>query len=255
MTRIEFDRVHKAFDAKAVLQGLSLSLAAGESLALIGRSGSGKSVTLRCLLGLLHPDAGHIYVDGQQIATLRGPALQRHRSRIGMLFQNAALFDSLPVWHNVAFRLLEQGMRTAQAREKAVALLALVDLSPDAADLSPADLSGGMQKRVGLARALAGDPDILLFDEPTTGLDPISAAHINTLIAQVRAARGATALTITHDLDSARRIADRIALLHGGQIVWTGTPAALEGDPHPALRQFVDGNPDGPLTQQSVPRG
>ena len=214
---IRFDQVHKSFGPKAVLQGLDLEIARGESLVLIGRSGTGKSVTLKCFLGLMQPDQGTISVEGASTT-------QEVRDKTGMLFQGAALFDSLPVWKNVGFRLIEQGAKNVRA--KVDALLKQVDLDSSVGDLRPSDLSGGMQKRVGLARAIAGEPEILLFDEPTTGLDPISGAQINALIASLRKERGATSLTITHDLASAREIADRVALLHQGRIVWQGAPSA-----------------------------
>ena len=254
---IDFQNVQKRFGPKEVLLGLNMSIERGESLVLIGRSGTGKSVTLKCFLGLMQPDAGQIKLEGSTLLNLRGTARRWHMDRVGMLFQGAALFDSLPVWKNVGFRLLER--RAAQShkevRKTVDALLEQVDLPAAVGDLRPADLSGGMQKRVGLARALAGDPEILLFDEPTTGLDPISGAQINRLIAALRAARGATSLTITQDLDSARQIADRVALLHQGQIVWSGPPETLDTDPDPFIRQFVDGEADGPLTSSDGTNG
>ena len=244
---IEFKDVHKGFGDKQVLRGLHLTLAAGQSLVLLGRSGTGKSVALKCFLGLLQPDQGHINLEGQNLQALKGQDRRAFMDRIGMLFQGAALFDSLSVWRNISFRPLNQGRK--DARELAMGLLDQVGLPSHVADLRPADLSGGMQKRVGLARALAGDPHILLFDEPTTGLDPISAAQINTLIAKLRAERGATSLTITHDLDSARKIADRVALLHEGRICWSGTPEQLDTATDPHIRQFVDGLGEGPLNR------
>ena len=232
---IHFEKVHKSFGSKTILQGLDLDIARGKSLVLIGRSGTGKSVALKCLLGLIQPDQGQVRLEGGNIL-----------NRTGMLFQGAALFDSLPIWRNIGFRLLQQGHRNVRAQVSD--LLAQVGLDARVGDLRPSDLSDGMQKRVGLARALAGEPEILLFDEPTTGLDPISSAQINELIASLHKERGATSLTITHDLSSARQIADRVALLHKGQIVWEGTPNALDSDPDPLLRQFVDGRSEGPLT-------
>lgn len=232
---IRFQDVHKSFGPKAVLRGLNLEIAKGESLVLIGRSGTGKSVTLKCFLGLMQPDKGSVELEGGHVL-----------GRTGMLFQGAALFDSLPVWRNIGFRLIEQG--ASDVRGRVNDLLAQVGLDTSVGDLRPSDLSGGMQKRAGLARALAGEPEILLFDEPTTGLDPISGAQINELISSLRKERGATSLTITHDLSSARQIADRVALLHEGKIVWEGLPTALDSDPDPMLRQFVDGQSEGPLT-------
>ncbi len=237
----------KSFGSKAVLRGLNLQIERGESLVLLGRSGVGKSVTLKCFLGLMPPDSGHIDLEGESLLSLSRARQRAVRDRVGLLFQGGALFDSLPVWKNIGFRLIER--REPEVRATALNLLAQVDLPASVADLSPAELSGGMQKRVGLARALAGNPDILLFDEPTTGLDPISAAQINTLIANLRQQRGATSLTITHDLGSARTIADRVALLHAGRVVWTGTPQALDREGDPRLRQFVDAAPTGPLSR------
>ena len=253
MSFITFDRVAKSFGSKTVLTSLSMSLAAGQSLVLLGRSGTGKSVSLKCFLGLMKPDSGSIELDGLSVIGLSPRARRAQMDRVGMLFQGGALFDSLPVWRNIAFRLIEQGAR--DARDQAIALLDQVDLPASVADLRPSDLSGGMQKRVGLARALAGNPEILLFDEPTAGLDPISAAQINALIGQLTHARGATALTITHNLDSARQIADQVALLHEGQICWTGTPKDMDESPDPAIRQFVDGTSEGPLTHESLTHG
>lgn len=243
---IQFSNVHKAFGPKTVLTDLNLSVAKGESLVILGQSGTGKSVTLKCFLGLLRPDAGTISLDGQDITHARGTARQAQMDQIGMLFQGAALFDSLPVWRNIGFRLLGRG--ESHVRAKVDALLDSVGLAASVGDLRPSDLSGGMQKRVGLARALAGDPDILLFDEPTTGLDPISGAQINALIASLRKKRGATSLTITHDLSSARAIADRVVLLHDGKVCWSGSPKELETSDNARLRQFVDGLAEGPLT-------
>ena len=250
---IQFSGVHKAFGDKAVLRGLDLSIAKGESLVILGQSGTGKSVTLKCFLGLMQPDAGSISLAGQDITHATGKARQAQMDQVGMLFQGAALFDSLPVWRNIGFRLINRG--APRVRATVDALLASVGLEPSVGDLRPSDLSGGMQKRVGLARALAGDPEILLFDEPTTGLDPISGAQINDLIASLRKERGATSLTITHDLSSARAIADRVVLLHQGQVCWSGKPGALDSSTDPHLRQFVDGRANGPLTAQEAPHG
>jgi len=222
---IELKGVHKAFGAKKVLQGVDLKVGRGESLVLLGASGSGKSVTLKLLLGLEKADKGKVEVA---------------EDRIGMLFQNAALFDSMSVWENVAFALLNNlHMDEEEAREVAIAKLASVGLPANAADLMPADLSGGMRKRVGLARAIADNPKILLFDEPTTGLDPIMSDIINELIIKVVKELGATALTITHDMRSARRIADRVAMLLDGQIVWTGTPDRLSSANHQYVADFA----------------
>ena len=222
---IEMKKLRKAFGRKEVLKDFNLSVARGESLVLLGASGAGKSVALKLILGLERPNSGEVIVRG-------GP--------IGMLFQNGALFDSLTVWENVAFELIEnQGWDAAKARSFAIKILADVGLPAHVADMSPSDLSGGMRKRVGLARAIASSPQIILFDEPTTGLDPIMSEVINSLIAKTVRRMGATAITITHDLLSARKIADRIVMLEEGRIVWTGKPAELARAKNAYVRKFV----------------
>ena len=226
----------KSFGAKRVLDGADLDLAMGESLVVIGGSGTGKSVLLRCILGLETPDAGEILWQGRPLAGQRA-AFMDH---FGMLFQNAALFDSLPVWRNVAFRLLRTQPK-ARARAIAIEKLARVGLGPEVADLYPAELSGGMRKRAGLARAIAADPKVIFFDEPTTGLDPIRAATINTLIRGIVDETGATAITITHDMSSARSIADRVALLDRGRLRWQGSVAEMDAAEDDYLRDFVAG--------------
>ncbi|MEF9603896.1 ATP-binding cassette domain-containing protein [Paracoccus sp. PXZ] len=226
----------KSFGAKRVLDGADLDLAMGESLVVIGGSGTGKSVLLRCILGLETPDAGEILWRGRPLAGQRA-AFMDH---FGMLFQNAALFDSLPVWRNVAFRLLRTQPK-ARARAIAIEKLARVGLGPEVADLYPAELSGGMRKRAGLARAIAADPKVIFFDEPTTGLDPIRAATINTLIRGIVDETGATAITITHDMSSARSIADRVALLDRGRLRWQGSVAEMDAAEDDYLRDFVAG--------------
>lgn len=223
----------KSFGARRVLDGVDLDLPEGESLVVIGGSGTGKSVLLRCILGLEAPDAGSIMWNGAPI----GPGFMDH---FGMLFQNAALFDSLPVWRNVAFRLLRT-MPRAQARAIAIDKLARVGLGPEVADLYPAALSGGMRKRAGLARAIAADPRVIFFDEPTTGLDPIRAATINALIRDIVDETGATAITITHDMSSVRAIADRVALLDRGRLRWQGPVAQMDAAPDDYLRDFIAG--------------
>jgi phospholipid/cholesterol/gamma-HCH transport system ATP-binding protein len=230
--------LHKAFDGAPVLNGVSFDVAKGESLVVIGGSGAGKSVLLRCILGLERLDAGSIRVDGTPGIDL---------GRVGMLFQGAALFDSLPVWENVAFRILQGPLSRMQSKERAVETLRRVGLSPDVADKYPAELSGGMRKRVGLARAIADDPDIIFFDEPTTGLDPIKARVINDLIREVVAQMGATTITITHDMSSVHAIADRVAMLHAGRVQWIGARAAMAGADDPYLQQFIAGATDGPI--------
>lgn len=226
----------KSFGDKRVLDRVDLDLAQGESLVVIGGSGTGKSVLLRCILGLESPDAGTILWRGRPLAEQRTEFMDG----FGMLFQNAALFDSLPVWRNVAFRLLRR-MPKARARAIAVEKLARVGLGPEVADLYPAELSGGMRKRAGLARAIAADPRVIFFDEPTTGLDPIRAATINELIRDIVNEAGATAITITHDMSSARAIADRVALLDRGRLRWQGTVADMDGVQDEYLRDFIAG--------------
>lgn len=248
MTKLSLRGVEKAFGANRVLRGVDLEVAAGESLVVIGASGTGKSVLLKCILGLVSPDAGSIRLDGQELVGLKGRALDAVRARFGMLFQGAALFDSLPVWRNVTFALTSgRTGRKAELRARAIAELERVGLAPEVADLRPAELSGGMQKRVGLARALAARPEILFFDEPTTGLDPIMAEVINRLIREQVTALGVTAVTITHDMGSVRRIADRVAMLAEGRIVWEGPPSSLDSSGNAHVDQFVHGRVEGPI--------
>ena len=249
--KISLRGVRKSFGSKRVLDGIDLDIPAGESMVVIGGSGSGKSVTIKCILGLLRPDAGRIEVDGENVTRLGGARRDTLLRRFGMLFQGSALFDSLPVWQNVAFGLIQgRGMRRDQAREIAIEKLAAVGLGPDVGELSPAELSGGMQKRVALARAIAANPEIIFFDEPTTGLDPIMADVINDLIKQCVHNLGATALSITHDMASVRKIADHVAMIYDGRIVWTGTAAAIDHSGNPYVEQFVHGKADGPIKMQ-----
>jgi phospholipid/cholesterol/gamma-HCH transport system ATP-binding protein len=246
--KILLDGVSKAFDGNIVLDGVSLGVEPGESLAIIGQSGSGKSVTLKCILGLLQPDRGSIQVDGEEMVGLQGQALDRMRAKFGMLFQGSALFDSLPIWRNVTFGLT-QGRRTDGARMRAIAEenLERVGLDRRVLNLRPSELSGGMQKRVALARAIAPRPEIIFFDEPTTGLDPIRADVINDLIVSLVDDLGVTALTITHDMASARKIAHRVAMLYEGKIVWIGPRDRLYDSGNPYVDQFVQGRADGPI--------
>ncbi len=238
--------VHKAFGKNRVLRGVNLTIPSGESMVIIGGSGTGKSVLLKCILGLVHPDSGSIAVDGEDADT---KARDAFLARFGMLFQGGALFDSLPVWQNVAFRLLRGSLKRpkAEAREIAIEKLRRVGLKAETADLFPAELSGGMQKRVGLARAIAAEPEIIFFDEPTTGLDPIMAGVINELIREIVTEMGATAMTITHDMTSVRAIADRVAMLHDGVIQWTGPIAEMDSTPDPYVQQFIHGRAEGPI--------
>lgn len=246
--RLELIDVQKSFGPKVVLNGLNLALAEGESVVVIGGSGSGKSVMLKCILGLLHPDSGQIRIDGEDTANMRGAARERALTRFGMLFQSAALFDSLTVWENVAFGLIEgAGMVREQARAIAVDKLFKVGMGEDMAEADPAGLSGGMRKRVGLARAIATEPDIILFDEPTTGLDPIMGDIINNLITECVQSLGATTLTISHDMSSARTIADRVAMLYNGQIIWAGPVDQIDHCDNEFVDQFIHGREEGPF--------
>jgi phospholipid/cholesterol/gamma-HCH transport system ATP-binding protein len=246
--RIRLRGVCKAFGDKIVLDGVDLDVPVGTSLVVIGGSGSGKSVLLKCILGLLEADAGSIEIDGRDLAAMNTAERAAARARIGMLFQNGALFDSLPVWENVAFGLLARGgISRADARSRAADHLAQVGLAASVGALSPAELSGGMQKRVALARAIAARPDILFFDEPTTGLDPIMWAVIDGLIVDCVKRLGSTALAITHDMASARRIGDAAAMLHQGRIVWHGPADRLMDSGNPEVDQFTHGRRDGPI--------
>ncbi len=240
---IELRGITKAFGNNAVLRGVDLSVTKGESLVVIGGSGTGKSVLLKCILGIVQPDAGEILLHGKPLD--RDVFLQD----FGMLFQGGALFDSLPVWHNVAFRQRQGKNRLTkpQAIELAVEKLRRVGLKPETAYLHPAELSGGMQKRVGLARAIASDPSVIFFDEPTTGLDPIMAGVINKLIREIVVEMGATSITITHDMSSVRAIADRVAMLHDGKLRWQGDVGEIDQSGDPYLDQFVHGRADGPI--------
>jgi phospholipid/cholesterol/gamma-HCH transport system ATP-binding protein len=243
---IAFDDVHKAFGANKVLQGITLEVPKGQSLVVIGGSGTGKSVLLKCVLGLVRPDKGRITVAGRDVTTGDRDAFL---AQFGMLFQGGALFDSLRVWENVAFRLLRGPMKRPKDEARAIAQdkLRRVGMGPQVADLFPAELSGGMQKRVSLARAIAADPKIIFFDEPTTGLDPIMSGVINALIREIVTEMGATAVTITHDMTSVRAIADEVAMLHGGLIRWHGPVSRLDDSGDPYLDQFIHGRPEGPI--------
>jgi phospholipid/cholesterol/gamma-HCH transport system ATP-binding protein len=241
----------KAFGDKVVLDGIDLDVAAGPSMVVIGGSGSGKSVLLKCILGLLVPDGGSIEIDGRDVLGLDRRGAEMVRAQIGMLFQNGALFDSLPVWENVAFGLLARRRVTRrQARERALEVLAQVGLGAEVAELWPAELSGGMQKRVGLARAIAAQPEILFFDEPTTGLDPIMGAVIDGLIVDCVKRLGSTAVAITHDMASARRIGDRAAMLYKGRLVWEGPADTLMESGNPVVDQFTHGRREGPIQME-----
>jgi len=243
--------VEKSFGRKRVLDGVEIDCAAGESLVIIGGSGTGKSVLIKCILGLMRPDSGSIRIDGEETVGIGRAARARLMLKFGMLFQGSALFDSLSVWENVAFGLIQgRGMPRQQAREIALQKLAAVGLGPEVGSLSPAELSGGMQKRVALARAIAAEPEILFLDEPTTGLDPIMADVINRLIVDLVQGLGATTISITHDMVSARKIADRIAMLHKGRIVWQGPTAEIDSTDNPFVDQFVHGRAEGPIEME-----
>ncbi len=243
---ITFDNIHKSFGANNVLCGVDLIVDRGQSMVIIGGSGTGKSVLIKTVLGLVTPDNGKIFVNKQDMIHAKR---DNFLSKFGMLFQGGALFDSMPVWQNVAFRLQRGHLKLpkTKAREIAIEKLRRVGLAPDVADRLPAELSGGMQKRVSLARAIAADPEIIFFDEPTTGLDPIMARVINDLIRKIVVEMGATAITITHDMASVATIADKVAMLHDGVIKWCGTldDMAHSGNPH--VDQFIHGRAEGPI--------
>ena len=245
---IVLENLRKGFGPKQVLNGVTLSVPKGHSLVVIGGSGTGKSVMLKCILGILQPDSGTIRIAGENVVGLKGKERDQMLQRFGMLFQGAALFDSLSVWENVAFGLI-QGRHMARARAKDIAIekLGQVGLGPEVAKLYPAELSGGMQKRVGLARAIAADPEIIFFDEPTTGLDPIMADVINNLIVDCVKRLGATTISITHDMASARKIADDIAMIHKGQILWQGPAKTIDTSGNPYVEQFIHGRAEGPI--------
>jgi phospholipid/cholesterol/gamma-HCH transport system ATP-binding protein len=247
-SKIEIRGLHKAFGPKHVLNGLDLEVGVGESVVVIGGSGSGKSVTLKCVLGLLQADQGSIRVDGEEVVGLRGAERERILRKFGMLFQGSALFDSLRVWENVAFGLIQgRGMERERAKEVALRKLGAVGLGPEVGELGPAELSGGMQKRVALARAIATEPEIIFFDEPTTGLDPIMADVINGLVRKCVSDLGATALSITHDMASARKIGDRIAMIYDGRIVWSGPVEEIDRSGNAYVEQFINGRAEGPI--------
>ena len=249
--KISLRGVAKSFGPKKVLQGIDLDVAAGESMVVIGGSGTGKSVLLKCILGLLHPDSGSVKVDGEEVTELNERGRARVMRKFGMLFQGGALFDSLRVWENVAFGPIQSdGMDPDKARDIAIAKLGAVGLGPEIGDLFPAELSGGMQKRVALARAIAREPEIIFFDEPTTGLDPIMADVINDLIVKSVADLGATAVSITHDMASARKIGHRIGMLYEGRLIWQGPVADIDRSGSAHVDQFIHGRAEGPIQMQ-----
>ncbi len=251
LPKLRIRNLSKSFGDKLVLDRLDLDVMPGTSTVVIGGSGSGKSVLLKCVLGLIEPDDGVIEIDGHDILRMGRADRERVRSQIGMLFQNGALFDSLPVWENVTFGLLAQRkVIRRKARDRAGAILGQVGLEPSVGELYPAELSGGMQKRVALARAIAAQPDIMFFDEPTTGLDPIMGAVIDGLVVDCVKRLGSTAVAITHDMASARRIGDVIAMLYRGRIIWSGPPSALMESGNPVVDQFTHGRREGPIQME-----
>jgi len=249
--KLQLENVKKSFGSNHVLRGINLSIEKGKSLVVIGGSGTGKSVMLKSVLGLVHPDSGSIKVDGAETTGLKGKERDDLMRKFGMLFQGGALFDSLPVWENVAFGLIQgKGMNRKEARDIAVEKLRAVGLPSRTADLLPAELSGGMQKRVGLARAIAANPEIIFFDEPTTGLDPIMADVINDLIVETSKGLGATTLSITHDMASARKIADDIAMIYKGEIIWHGKASDIGHSGNEYVDQFIKGSAEGPIKME-----
>ena len=249
--KIRIRGLHKAFGPKKVLTGLDLDVGVRESVVIIGGSGTGKSVLLKCILGLLDPDAGSIQIDGEEVVGMSVGQRERVNRKVGMLFQGAALFDSLTVWENTAFGLTQaRGLARTEAKTIALSKLSQVGLGPEVGELSPAELSGGMRKRVGLARAIATEPEIVFFDEPTTGLDPIMGDVINDLIVKCVRELGASGLSITHDMASARKIADRIAMLYEGKIIWAGPVPKIDRSNNPYVDQFIHGRAEGPIKMQ-----
>ena len=245
---LSLQNVEKRFGKNHVLRGVTLDVQPGQSVVVIGGSGSGKSVMLKNALGLMTPDSGQILFNGEDVTSSRGKARAKMRERVGMLFQSGALFDSLTVWENVAFRLVHSGVTSrTKAKDRAIETLRKVRLGPDVADLYPAEISGGMQKRVSLARSIISKPDLIFFDEPTTGLDPITADAINDLILEQVRGLGAAAVTITHDMSSARKVADDVAMLFEGRIIWRGPASTVDNSGNPYVDQFVHGRADGPI--------
>ena len=246
---IEIINLCKNFGKNIVLGNLNLDINTGETTVIIGRSGCGKSVLLKHIIGIMKPDSGQIFIDGRDIAKMEGKALNEIRMKFGMLFQGSALFDSLPVWHNVVFSMLEHGKKDiAEAMERASECLRLVGLS-GIEHVMPAELSGGMRKRVGLARAICIRPEIILYDEPTTGIDPIMGDAINNLIKELHDKLKITSVAVTHDMTSAYKIADKIAMLYEGKIIAVGTPDEIKNTENPFVKQFINGEAEGPITK------
>jgi len=249
--KIKIRGLKKSFGAKKVLDGVDLDVFPGTAMVVIGGSGTGKSVLIKSIIGLITPDAGSIEIDGEDVLKVSRSRAKELRAQIGMLFQNGALFDSLPVWENVAFGLIAQHkVSRTDARARASDFLQQVGLAASVGDLSPAELSGGMQKRVALARAIASRPDIMFFDEPTTGLDPIMGAVIDGLVVDCVKRLGSTAIAITHDMASARRIGDQAAMLLNGRIIWSGPAAHLMDSGNAEVDQFTHGRREGPIQME-----
>ena len=249
LPKIALRNVHKSFGNRVVLDGINLTVPHGESLVIIGGSGTGKSVLLKSVLGLIQPDKGEILIDGNNTTRLNLKEREQMMHKFGMLFQGGALFDSLTVWENITFAVRQHtGMKRAEAIELAVTQLKAVGLQSDVALQFPSELSGGMQKRVSLARAITGDPEIIFFDEPTTGLDPIMADVINELIVECTRGKGLTTITITHDMASARKISTQIAMIYQGKIIWEGSPDTVDDSGNTFVDQFVHGRAHGPIT-------
>lgn len=244
---LDAKHISKSFGPKEVLRDVSLQVEKGKSTVVLGGSGSGKSVFLKCLLGLLHPDNGNVFVDGQETTYASGKERYEIMRKFGMVFQNGALFDSLPIWENVGFGLTEQGVNPKDVKEQAIMRLAQVGLQAEVADQLPSELSGGMRKRVAFARAICLEPEIIFYDEPTTGLDPITSDMINDLIIKLREELGVTSITITHDMNSAYKIADRIAMLYHGEIIAEGTVKEIQTTDNPFVQQFIHGRAEGPI--------
>ena len=246
--KLQLVGVKKKLRNRQVLDRIDLDVAPGRSLVIIGGSGVGKSVTLKCALGLMKPDSGQILVDGEETTNLNTAARENVMRKFGMLFQGGALFDSLSVWENIAFRLIyADGVARKEARDRAIETMRKVRLAPEFADVRPIELSGGMQKRAGLARAIIAKPEIIFFDEPSTGLDPITADAINDLIVEMCKDLGCAAVSITHDMASARKIADEIAMLYAGKIIWRGGAAAIDNSGNAMVEQFIHGRAEGPI--------
>ena len=245
--KIELRRVSKSFGSKTVLESITADIKQGETFTIIGGSGSGKSVLLKCILGLMEPTSGTIRIDGEDTTHLSNKDRMKLMHKFGMLFQFGALFDSMSIWENVAFSLLEQGVKRHEAKDIAISKLALVGLSPDVAKLAPSELSGGMKKRAGLARAICTEPEIMFYDEPTTGLDPITSDVINDLILQLQADLGITSIVITHNMQSAYKISNKITMLYERRFLETGTPEEIQKSDNPYVAQFINGSARGPI--------